>query len=110
MLTVSSVREAVAWYVSVLGMRVVAIIPEFGWAELATATPDVRIGLTELGSAGVTGGAVVSLGVADIAKARRTLEATAVSFDGPIQDVTGVTRLTVFSDPYGNRLMLHESD
>jgi predicted enzyme related to lactoylglutathione lyase len=109
-LTVSSVREAVAWYVSVLGMRVVAIIPEFGWAELATATPDVRIGLTELGSAGVTGGAVVSLGVADIAKARRTLEATAVSFDGPIQDVTGVTRLTVFSDPYGNRLMLHESD
>lgn len=108
-LAVSNLARAVGWFEEVLGLRAVSTIPEFGWAELATATPDVHIGLSEVAAPGVTGGAIVSLGVADIDQARRALEAAAVRFDGPTHEIAGVTRLATFFDPDGNRLMLHES-
>lgn len=108
-LTVSSLPDAIAWYESRLGWSLVASVPEFGWAELATATPGVRVGLSEIPSPGVTGGAVLNFGVADVEAARARLEAGGVSFDGPTREIAGMTRLAAFHDPDGNRLMLHES-
>jgi CreA protein len=106
--TVSSLPDAIAWYESRLGWSVVASIPDFGWAELATDTPGVRVGLSEIPSPGVTGGAVLNFGVADVEAARARLEAGGVSFDGPTREIAGMTRLAAFRDPDGNRLMLHD--
>jgi predicted enzyme related to lactoylglutathione lyase len=108
-LAISSLTSAMRWFEDVLALEVVSAIPEFGWAELATATPDVRIGLSEVAAPGVTGGAIVSLGVADVDHARRALEEAGVRFEGPTREIAGLTRLATFFDPDGNRLMLHES-
>ena len=48
----------------------------------------------------------VALAVEDVAAARAVLEERGVSFDGEIFD-TGVCHMAFFSDPGGNRLMLH---
>ena len=48
----------------------------------------------------------VALQVDDVAAARAALEESGVSFDGEIFD-TGVCHMAFFSDPGGNRLMLH---
>jgi catechol 2,3-dioxygenase-like lactoylglutathione lyase family enzyme len=48
----------------------------------------------------------IALRVADVAAARRELEAAGVAFEGEIFD-TGVCHMAFFRDPDGNALMLH---
>ena len=48
----------------------------------------------------------VALHVEDVAAARAALEERGVSFEGEIFD-TGVCHMAFFSDPGGNKLMLH---
>ena len=48
----------------------------------------------------------IALRVADVAEARRALEAKGVAFEGEILD-TGVCHMAFFHDPDGNALMLH---
>ena len=48
----------------------------------------------------------LALHVDDVAEARAKLEAKGITFAGDILD-TGVCRMTFFTDPDGNDLMLH---
>jgi len=48
----------------------------------------------------------IALRVADVAEARRELEAKGIKFNGDTVD-TGVCHIAVFEDPDGNDLMLH---
>ena len=48
----------------------------------------------------------IALRVADVAEAKRSLEEKGVTFAGDVFD-TGVCHMAQFSDPDGNRLMLH---
>jgi len=50
--------------------------------------------------------ASIALRVADVAEARRELEANGVTFDAETLD-TGVCHMALFRDPDGNSLMLH---
>ena len=50
--------------------------------------------------------ASIALRVADVAEARRELEAKGVTFDAETFD-TGVCHMALFKDPEGNSLMLH---
>jgi catechol 2,3-dioxygenase-like lactoylglutathione lyase family enzyme len=48
----------------------------------------------------------IALRVADVAEARRELEAKGVEFEGEVLD-TSVCHMAFFKDPDGNQLMLH---
>ena len=48
----------------------------------------------------------LALRVADVARARRDLEAKGVAFQGDVFD-SGVCHMAFFADPDGNALMLH---
>jgi predicted enzyme related to lactoylglutathione lyase len=48
----------------------------------------------------------IALRVADVAEARKELEARGVAFNGETID-TGVCHMALFEDPDGNDLMLH---
>ena len=48
-----------------------------------------------------------ALRVPDVHKARRSLEAKGVEFNGEVLD-TGVCHMAFFADPDGNALMLHQ--
>ena len=78
--------------------------PEFQLGENVSALPD----RPDEHRAGVHGAAHadIALRVADVAEARRELEAKGVEFDGDTFD-TGVCHMAFFPDPDGNALMLH---
>jgi catechol 2,3-dioxygenase-like lactoylglutathione lyase family enzyme len=50
--------------------------------------------------------AAIALRVADVAEARRELEAKGVTFDGETLD-TGICHMAPFRDPDGNVVMMH---
>lgn len=106
---VKNLQESIEWYQRALGFQVLYTVPEFGWCEMATQAPGVRIGLSELPVPGVTGGALLNFGVVNIEEAYRRLAAGQVRFEGAIREITGMTKLVTFFDPDGNRLMLYES-
>jgi ribosomal protein L16 Arg81 hydroxylase/catechol 2,3-dioxygenase-like lactoylglutathione lyase family enzyme len=108
-LSVKNLKLSVEWYRDVLGFQPLHVINEYGWSELATASSDVRIGLSEINSPEVKGGAILNFGVSNLEDARRQLEAKGVRFDGPTHVIYGLVKLATFSDPDGNKLMLYES-
>jgi CreA protein len=52
------------------------------------------------------GGAILTLGVNDIEKARAWLESKGVKFDGATREVPDMVKLATFFDPDGNTFML----
>ncbi|GAA2911845.1 hypothetical protein GCM10010517_78430 [Streptosporangium fragile] len=109
-LTVTDVRAAAEWYERVLGCRVLAAIPEFGWVELASPVPGVSIGLSEIPTAGVTGGAVLDFRVDDLERTRDLLDRDAATPPTRMRAVAGVARFLEAYDIDGNRLMFYQPD
>lgn len=103
-----SVRDRHAsakWYAEMLGFEVMYHIDDAGWSELKTNTNGVTLGLGEQ-SEPTPGNSVPVFGVADIATARRDLEAVGVKFDGETVVIEGMVSTASFYDPDGNALML----
>ena len=97
------------WYADVLGFKLLYDVEEIGWCELATSVDRVNIGLSEVESPQVKGGATLTFGVTDIEAARKELEAKDVRFDGETRVYEGMVKLATFYDPAGNTLMLYQS-
>lgn len=106
---VKNLQASVDWYQRALGFQALYTVPEFGWCEMASQTPGVRIGLSEIPVPGVSGAALLNFGVVDIKEAHRRLTAEQVHIEGSIQEITGMAKLLTFFDPDGNRLMLFEN-
>ncbi|WP_298936089.1 VOC family protein [uncultured Ruegeria sp.] len=103
-----SVRDRHAsadWYNDKLGFELVHHIDEAGWSELHTNVEGVTLGLGEQ-SEPSPGNSVPVFEVADIAKARGTLEAAGVKFDGDTDTIEGMVSTATFYDPDMNALML----
>lgn len=103
---VADLARATAFYRDVLGFKHLYTVDEIAWCELATECPGVNIGLSQVEKPLVGAGPVPTFGVADIAAARKRLEAAKVRFDGPTREIEGMVRLATFYDPDGNALML----
>lgn len=109
-LKVKDLHASILWYQDVLGFRLLYRLDDMRWCELATETPRVNVGLSEVEDLGPRGGgAVLTFGVEDIDAARRQLENRDVRFDGPTQTIQGLVKLAAFYDPDGNPFMLSEN-
>ena len=99
--------RAVRFYRDLLGLPVSVDRPEQGYAEVET--DNLTINLFDPESMGLEFAPnrhLVALRVADVAEARRKLEAAGVEFEGETED-TGVCLIARFRDPDGNGLLLH---
>lgn len=101
-------KASAQWYVDVLGFKLLYDVEEIGWCELATSVERVNVGLSEVESPKVKGGATLTFGVTDIEAARNELEAKDVRFDGQTRVYEGMVKLATFYDPDGNTLMLYQ--
>ncbi len=103
-----SVRDrhlSAQWYSEKLGFTLVHHIDEAGWSEMQTKTEGVTLGLAEQAEP-APGNMVPVFGVADIATARKNLEAAGVKFDGETETIEGMVSTATFYDPDENALML----
>ena len=78
------------------------------WAELSSPVERVNVGLSQVESPEVKGGATLTWGVKDIDGSRSALEAKNVRFDGDTLTVPDMVKLATFFDPDGNKLMLFQ--
>lgn len=99
--------RSLRWYEETLGFTMIYRIEEIEWCELQSAVAGVTIGLSQVESPQVRGGATLTFGVIDIADARTQLEAQGVAFDGDTIVYPGLVSLATFYDPDGNKLMLY---
>jgi len=108
---VKDLEKAKTFYGDVLGMTNIFEMP--GWAEFGRAKGDAAIGLAaprpDAPDGAPSSGATVVLGVDDLDEARKVLGARGVKFDGGVEEIPGVVRLSAFSDPFGNRIQLAQS-
>lgn len=108
-LGVSDLEKAIDWYVRVLGFSLLYRVDDIVWAELATATPGVSVGLGQVDEVRQGGGATNVWSVRDIESARAHLDAHGVRQDGPVRVIDGLVKLLTFYDPDGNAMMFAES-
>jgi len=102
-------KATTKWYLDNLGFELVWDSDEIGFCELQSPIKEVFVGLSDVESPKVDGGATLTWGVDDIAAVRARLEAAGVKFDGATREHPGVVKLATFFDPDGNHLMLYES-
>ena len=106
-LQVKDLDAAIGWYTKTLGMRPLWKSDEIGFAEVATAVGDVRLGLARHEQPSVTPGVVLTFGVTDIAAAKAALEQAKAKL-GEYNEYPDLVKLQTFNDPDGNVLQLYE--
>lgn len=104
-LSVRDRHASAKWYSDMLGFELLYHADEAGWSELQTKTENVTLGLGEH-TEPAPGNSVPVFGIADIATARKDLEAVGVKFDGDTITVEGMVSTATFYDPDRNALML----
>ena len=107
-LPVKDLKEALAWYQRTLGFETIFVAEEIGFAEVASPVDGLAFGLSQRPEF-ASGDSAVTLGVADMDRARKALEARGVKFLGEPMVYPGLVKLSYFADPWGNNLMLHQS-
>ena len=101
----ADLAKASQWYEQVLGFTKLYEVDDIGWCELQSPVADTTVGLSQVESPTVRGGATLTFGVADVAVARKRLEEQGVAFDGETITHPGMVSLATFYDPDGNKLM-----
>ena len=103
-LGVRDLDRAIAFYTGVLGFEMTERRDDLRFAHLATNVAGLQIGLSEQEAPKGTGSALLNISVADVAAARRALEAKGVVFRRPTVVIPGKVALAEFADPDGNLL------
>lgn len=105
----TDMEKAIRWYQDVLGFSLIYKMDEMAWCEMKTPVEGVSLGMSEVESPEVKGGATLTFGVKDIDAARAKLEKRDVRFDGATVTIPDAVKLATFFDPDGNKLMLFQS-
>jgi catechol 2,3-dioxygenase-like lactoylglutathione lyase family enzyme len=103
---VADLDRAIRFYRDTLEFKMVERRDDLQFAHIDTNLPGLQLGLSVGSPKAGTGAAVVNIGVADVAAARRLLESRGVVFSGPTQVIPGKVALAGFADPDGNQLRL----
>lgn len=99
---VKDLAKSMKWYQDIMGFTMLYKIDEMGWAELATETKGVNIGLSQVEKITGTGNCKLTFGVHDIDKTRKMLEAKGVKFTGETITIPDMVKLATFEDPDHN--------
>jgi predicted enzyme related to lactoylglutathione lyase len=105
-LAVADLDRAISFYTTVLGFTITERRDDLRFAHLDTNVPGLQIGLNAVAEPKGTGSAVLNIGVANVAEARRLLESRGVKFRGETVVIPGKVALAPFADPDGNLLRL----
>jgi predicted enzyme related to lactoylglutathione lyase len=111
-IVVSDLKKAKEFFTNIVGLKVLNVSEEFGWAELGGESGGAVIGLAEESPMmeGITAGnnAVITLTVEDADKATEALKKKGVELVGDMMEVPGHVKLQMFKDPDGNLLQIVE--
>lgn len=110
-ITVSDSSKEKKLFVDILGMKIQADAPEYGWMELVAKDGGSALGIGQYNpeySKEVKPGqnAIVTFSVDDILAAKRVLEKNGVTLLGDIVEVPGHVKMLFFADGDGNKFQI----
>ncbi len=109
-ISVSDLKQSIAWYQDMLGLELMYQVDEVGWCEMHSPVAGVTVGLSEVESVQADGtGTTLTWGVTDVEATRAALESKGVRFDGETQVMPDLVKLAAFFDPDNNAHMLAQS-
>ncbi len=108
-LVVADLKKAVEFYTKTLGLKLLSMAEEFGWAELQGKDGGAMIGLCQACAemplkAGSN--AVMTFSVNDMDQARKELQAKGLRLVGDVIEVPGHVKMQDFVDLDNNRFQL----
>jgi predicted enzyme related to lactoylglutathione lyase len=110
-IVVKDLKQAVKFYTETVGLKLLELHEEAGWAELQGAEGGALLGIArakdEGGCSGQPGqNACVTFTVKDVEQARQAMEAKGARCMGSIEEVPGHVKLQMVVDADGNRFQL----
>jgi len=110
-IVVNDLKSAIAFYTEVVGLKLMEVHEQYGWAELEGHEGGMRLGIAQYcEEAGMKAGqnAVVTLTVADLAKAKADMQKKGVKCIGDVQEVPGHVKMQTIVDADGNQFQIVE--
>lgn len=111
-IVVSDFKSALKFYTETLGLKLMELSEEYGWAEVQGKEGGMRLGLAKQSEyCDVQPGqnAVVALTVKNLEKAKEDLIKKGAKCIGPVQEVPGQVKLQMIADADGNLMQLAET-
>lgn len=107
-------KETVKFYTEVVGLKLMELNEQFGWAELEGPAGGARLGIGQKQPEskcspedGITN-AVMTFTVANLAKAISEMSAKGAKMVGEVQEIPGHVKLQMVKDANGNHFQLVE--
>lgn len=110
-IVVNDLKNAVKFYTHTIGLKLIEMQEEYGWAELAGHDGGTRLGIaqkSDIDPIKPGQNAVVTLTVADLAKTKSDLSKKGVKMQGDVLEIPGQVKLQMVQDQDGNSFQLVE--
>lgn len=106
---VKDLKTAIKFYTEVVGLKIVELNEQFGWAEMTGHDGGMRLGIAQQNDMDALPpgqNAIVTLSVADLVKAKADLSHKGVTMVGDILEIPGIVKMQMIVDKDGNQLQL----
>lgn len=110
-IVVNNFKEAVAYYRDVVGLKLMELNEEYGWAELEGHDGGSRLGIAQKNpNEKVLPGqnAVVTFTVSNLENSKVEMKKQGVNFEGETLEIPGHVKMQTVIDKDGNRFQLCE--
>lgn len=108
-IVVKDLKKALNFYIEVMGLKLMEVNEEFGWAELQGHEGGARLGIAQMDSTLQAGeNACVTMTVENIEKALDSLLKKGAELIGEVQEIPGHVKMQMAKDHDGNHLQLVE--
>jgi predicted enzyme related to lactoylglutathione lyase len=108
-IVVKDLKKAIQFYTEVMGLKLLEMHEEFGWAELKGHKGGSRLGIAQMDNTLQAGdNACVTMTVDNLEKAKELLEKKGVKCIGKLQEIPGHVKLQMVVDNDGNHMQLVE--
>jgi predicted enzyme related to lactoylglutathione lyase len=108
-MNVKNLKQAISFYTEVIGLKLMELDEQYGWAELQGHEGGARLGLAQIPNEGdlqSEKNAIVTMTVENLEKACAKLKQKGGNCVGPVQEVEGHVKLQMIQDKDGNRFQL----
>lgn len=107
-ITVKDLKQAIKFYTEVVGLKVMVLSEEYGWAELQGHEGGARLGIGQMRKESdlQIRNAVPTFTVDDLEKAKEELEKKGAKCHGPIEEIPGHVKMQMVIDNDGNHMQL----
>lgn len=107
-IVVSDLKKALEFYTEVMGLKLVELQEQFGWAELQGKEGGMRLGIAQASPHEPEAGknAVVTMTVDNLERAKSYIEKNGALFIGDVLEIPDQVKMQTFADVDGNRFQI----